>query len=171
MTRLESRLGVGAIAMTLGFVVLIACGCGDARMASASMSPTIRRGEKVKINYAAYAMDGPQRWDVVAFEPLDAPGLMWVSRVVGLPGETVSFEKGEVMLNGRTVDVPAGMSNITYVSIDHSAFNNVGSGIAFPFVVPKDHYFVLGDNSTNANDSRFWGGVARSNILGKVMVE
>jgi signal peptidase I len=41
-------------------------------------------------------------------------------------------------------------------------------GVASPFTVPMDGYFVLGDNSANANDSRFWGALPRTNILGKV---
>jgi hypothetical protein len=67
-------------------IVLIAGGCGDARMASGAMEPTIKQGERVEINYGAYAMDGPQRWDVVAFEPPEAPKFMWISRVLAKTG-------------------------------------------------------------------------------------
>jgi signal peptidase I len=64
--------------------------------------------------------------------------------------------------------MPERMSGIKYLSPDHTAYSNANSTITFPYVVPADHYFVLGDNSANANDSRFWGGLPRSNILGRV---
>jgi signal peptidase I len=149
-------------------IALIASGCGDARMASGSMEPTIKRGERVKVNYGAYAMDGPQRWDVVAFEPPEAPKFLWIFRVVAMPGEKVSFDKGEIVVNGQVLAVPERMVGIKYLEPDHAADSNAISSIAFPYVVPVDHYFLLGDNSANANDSRFWGGLPRSNILGKV---
>jgi signal peptidase I len=149
-------------------IALFMSGCGDAKMASRSMTPTIKQGEKVSINYGAYAMDGPRRWDVVAFEPPNPPGAIWIFRAVGMPGEAVSFEDGRITLDGKPLELPAHLSYITYVSVDHPAFNNVGSEIKLPYVIPQDHYFLLGDNSTNAYDSRFWGGVPRSNIVGRV---
>jgi hypothetical protein len=99
VTRME-RIEYVFRAVVAVTIVLIASGCGDARVASGSMEPTIRRGERVKINYGAYAMDGPQRWDVVAFEPPEAPKFVWISRVVAVPGERVSFDKGGIAVNG-----------------------------------------------------------------------
>lgn len=137
-------------------------------MRSAAMSPTIKPGEKVTINYGAYAIDGPQRWDVVAFEPPFDTNSTFVFRVVGLPGETVSFDKAGIKLDGQELLMPERLSNITYVSIAQSAHPTAYSDIQYPYLIPKGHYFVLGDNSAKAKDSRFWGAVPRSNIVGRV---
>jgi signal peptidase I len=132
------------------------------------MSPTIKRGETVSVDYTGYAVAAPKRWDVVTFEPPMFTNQVWAMRVVALPGETVSFATGGVTLNGRPLMLPPHVTNVTYASLDDPAFRHAGGGIGSPYVVPSGSYFVLGDNSTNANDSRFWGAVSRTNIFGRV---
>lgn len=146
---------------------LLTCGCRDSTVVTSSMSPTIKRGETVSVDYTAYAVTAPKRWDVVTFEPPMFTNQVWAMRVVALPGETVSFATGGVTLNGRPLVLPPHITNVVYVSLDDPAFRIAG-GIASPYVVPPDSYFVLGDNSTNANDSRFWGAVPRTNVIGRV---
>jgi signal peptidase I len=133
------------------------------------MSPTIKPGTQITIDWTAYALSGPKRWDVVCFEPPTYTNQIWAMRVVGLPGETVSFAVGGIAVNGRSVALPSHITNVGYVSLDHPALRagSVG-GITSPYVVPSNSFFVLGDNSTNALDSRFWGAVQRTNIFGKV---
>ena len=150
-------------ARILPYVVVVCavafCGCGQHNMGSASMSPTIKPGEEISIDYTAYVLVAPKRWDVVAFEPPMYTDQLWAMRVIGLPGETVSVSSNGVMINGVIMSLPAQLANVSYVAAAASA---VG------YVVPKDSYYVLGDNSTNANDSRFWGALPRTNIVGKV---
>jgi signal peptidase I len=132
------------------------------------MSPTIKRGETVSIDYTAYAIAGPKRWDVVTFEPPLLTNQVWVMRIVALPGETVSFATGGVTVNGKSLTLPPHVTNVTYVSLDVLALGGARSVIASPYVVPSNSYFVLGDNSAGAFDSRFWGAVPFANIIGKV---
>ena len=132
------------------------------------MSPTIKPGEKVKVDYTAYAVAAPKRWDVVVFEPPMLTKQTFAMRVVALPGETLSFASNGIAINGQPLALPQQITNVTYVSIDHPALQGVRTGIASPYLVPADSYFVLGDNSINAYDSRFWGAVPRKNIFGKV---
>jgi signal peptidase I len=132
------------------------------------MSPSIKQGETVSVDYTAYAVAAPKRWDVVIFEPPMFMNHVWAMRVVAMPGESVSFATGGVSVNGRPLTLPLHVTNVTYVSLNDPALRNVGSSIASPYVVPMNSYFVLGDNSTNAHDSRFWGAVARKSILGRV---
>ena len=132
------------------------------------MQPTIKPGEKVTVNYFAYAVGKPKRWDVVAFEPPVFTNQIWLARVIALPGEIVSFASGGIAINSQPLVLPAHITNIVYVSLDYPTFTGHKNRIASPLVVPKDCYFVLGDCSTNAYDSRFWGALPLTNILGRV---
>lgn len=143
----------------------IACGCDDGTVVSSSMSPTIAPGEKVTIDYSAYAISEPKRWDVVAFEAPGQTNETWVFRVVALPGERVDFASHGIAVNRKSLVLPVELTNITYLALDEMARR---SSVVSPYVVPESSYFLLGDNSRTANDSRFIGAVWKSNILGRI---
>lgn len=132
------------------------------------MQPSIKAGEKVTVDYIAYTIAAPKRWDVVAFKPSMLTNQTWLIRVVALPGESVSFATGGVTVNSQPLVLPPHVSNIAYVSLDHPSLIGHGSRIPSPYIVPNDCYFVLGDCSTNSNDSRMWGALPRTNIVGRV---
>ena len=138
---------------------MILCGCEQHNIVSTSMVPTMKPGEKITADYTAYVLARPKRWDVVAFEPPMFTNQLWAMRVVGLPGETVSVSSNGLMVNGVIMSLPVYVTNVSYVS---------AAAFAQDYVVPKDSYYVLGDNSANANDSRYWGAVPGRNIVGKV---
>ena len=143
-------------------LLLLACGCRDAKLVSSSMTPTIQPGEIVSLDYSAYALSAPGRWDVVGFEPPMFTNQIWLMRVVGLPGETVLINRGTLTIDGKPTILPTHMTNVTYTT-------TIGTfGVASAFIIPKGAYFVLGDNSINSNDSRFWGALPRASIVGKV---
>jgi signal peptidase I len=146
--------------------VLASCGCTRNPVVSSSMSPTIKAGSKVTVDWTAYAGGTPKRWDVVCFEPPMYSNQVWVMRIVGLPGDRLSFSTGAITLNGHPLNPPSFVSNVNYVSLDY--LSDRSTSIASPYIVPTNCFFVLGDNSSNALDSRFWGPVSRSNIFGKV---
>ena len=158
-------------ALTVNLLVsigaLVLCGCSRQAFPSGSMEPTIKRGETISINYAAYLSAAPKRWDVVAFEAPNFTNQVWVKRIVALPGETVSFATGGVTVNGAPLIPPPAVSNVLYVSVDYFG-PGVNSTVQSPYVVPTNAYFLLGDCSTNSYDSRIWGAVHESKILGKV---
>ena len=158
-----TTIGLWALAWTF-----LTCGCRDSTVVTSSMWPTIKRGETVSVDYTAYAVAAPKRWDVVTFEPPMFTTQVWAMRVVALPGETVSFATGSITVNGQLLTLPPHVTNVTYVSLDDPVFPHAGGGTASPYVVPPNSYFVLGDNSANANDSRFWGAIPRTNIFGRV---
>src|SRR5438552_9125773 len=66
-----------------------------------SMQPTIKPGERITVDYTAYLVASPKRWEVVAFEPPMFTNELWVMRLVALPGETVSFATGGIRINGQ----------------------------------------------------------------------
>lgn len=130
------------------------------------MAPTIKPGEEVMVDYTAYKVSTPAKWDVVVFVPPFATNALWAMRVVAFPGEAVTSSVIGVEVNGKPLVPPPHVTNVTYRSLVQLGHPG---GVASPFVVPKDSYFVLGDNSTNANDSRYWGAVALTNIRGRVL--
>ncbi len=125
---------------------------------SESMQPTIEAGSWGFFNGIAYAFKAPKRGDIISFYSKEL-GEMLCKRVIGLPGDTVSFYDGYVYINDSLVYEE-------YIGEDvetNSAINE--------FVVPKGCYFVLGDNRENSYDSRYWDDpyVKKSAIKGKWM--
>src|SRR5688572_24119648 len=153
---LSARIGI------LGTLLcLLGSGCRDSTHVSSSMAPTIKQGETVEVNYTAYTVAVPKRWDVVAFEPPMFTNQVWLMRIIGLPGESVVITNNKLVVNGTAAAIPAQISNVTYLPLGQHA-------VTSSFKVPQNCYFVLGDNSQTANDSRYWGALPRSNIRGRV---
>jgi signal peptidase I len=142
---------------------------------TSSMEPTLHcarpgkgcRGtfsDRVLVNRLAYRFRGPRRGDVVVFEaPTKAlarcgAGGAYVKRIVGLPGETVRLADGDVSIDGKPLDDNA--------YIRSRAQRGVASG---SWKVPAGRYFLLGDNRIDSCDSRTWGSVARSSLIGPVV--
>jgi signal peptidase I len=129
-------------------------------MSGESMFPTLRNGEKLRINMSAYRHSTPKRGDIIVFRavPAGQPGKLFIKRIIGLPGEVVSIHNHAVYINNRKLKEP-------YVDAAHRAAYVYNS-----LRVPKNHYFVLGDNRNNSQDSHLWGMLAKRYILGTVVV-
>lgn len=110
-----------------------------------------------------YLFGGPQRGDVVVFNPpLENNDKPFIKRVIGLPGDTVETRNGKVFVNGVQLDEP-------YIS-DRVTLCNNGSKDCAPVVVPEGNIFVMGDNRTNSEDSRYFGPVPIKNVIGKAWI-
>ena len=139
---------------------------------SPSMVPTLAVGDRIMVNKLSYDLHDVHRGDIVVFKrpPLemqDFPDL--VKRVIGLPGESISTRDGHVYVNGKLLDepwLPPGPSSYTGALPDdqHPQFNMPG-----PVTVPEGEYFVMGDNRTDSEDSRYFGPIAKSSIVGRAM--
>ncbi len=141
------------------FLLLISCSCrvdeGPRQEASGSMEPSIKKGEFI---FLTPLDKPPSRWDVVSFEsPVN--GNMWVQRVVGLPGEVIDIHDSSVYINGVRQTAPSKMKGIWY---------SKEGKVTFPFTIPKNSFFVLGDNTTDAQDSRYIGSIPAKSIVSKV---
>lgn len=121
------------------------------------MEPTIPAGSTVTIDYAAYQAVQPERFDIVAFHPDEWPTSIFIFRVIGLPGETVTLTDAAVLIDGEKVSPPHALRYALAVS----GINQTN--------LTATQFFLLGDNTSQARDSRYLGRIKRGQILGKVI--
>ena len=129
------------------------------KIPSSSMYPTLQVGDRLMANKLVYKFRDPERGEIVIFKyPLNLRK-DFVKRLIALPGEEVEIKKGEIFIDGKQVKNSL---------IDERYYYNSGLyGAEFPAKIPSDSYYVLGDNSINSKDSRYWGCVPRKNFIGK----
>jgi signal peptidase I len=120
-----------------------------------SMEPSLHNRERLLVNKLVYRFRKPQYGDVVVFRYPANPKRRFIKRVIGIPGDEVEVRDGFVIVNGMALDEDYTM-DLTY-------------GYFGPKTVPDGHYFVLGDNRNNSDDSRYpdVGFVPMANIVGK----
>lgn len=130
---------------------------------STSMLPTLRPGDRIAVSKLSYHFHSIDRGDIIVFARPPAehcggpvvPDL--VKRVIGLPGDHISSRGNTVLIDGKPIPQPWLPKGTV-----------LGKPIT-PMVVPPDHYYVLGDNRARSCDSRYWGTVPRSLVVGKVV--
>jgi signal peptidase I len=140
---------------------------------SASMEPTLREDDRVLVNKLSYRIGDVQRGDVIVFEkPEGAGGTIddFIKRAIGLPGETVSFEEGNVFIDGMELsesyvnEVPTKAGSIINGCANSPAVANT-------CLVPDGMIFVLGDNRDHSQDSRFFGPIDEDAIVGRAFIK
>lgn len=132
----------------------------NARIPSESMEKTIMTGDRVFGNRLAYMTKDPERFDIVIFKFPDDESQLFIKRVIGLPGETVTIKDGKVYINDS--EEP----------LDDSFVVETPVGDFGPYKVPEGSYFMLGDNRNHSRDSRYWinSFVEKDKILGKAVL-
>lgn len=129
-----------------------------------SMYPNFHDGEYVLTNLIVLRFQEPKRGDVVVFKaPIDKDK-DFIKRVIGTPGDTVSLKDGEMYLNNEKLDEASYLDQS--VKTYGGSFLRDGESVT----VPRGEYFVLGDNRSNSSDSREWGFVRKSDIIGESSV-
>jgi signal peptidase I len=130
---------------------------------SPSMVPTLEIGDRVLVNKFIYRFSDPQRGDIIVFRSVAEGGVDLIKRVVGLPGDKVELLHGQVFLNGQRQNEP-------YVVNKPCVSGRPKTCSYGPVTVPKGHYFVMGDNRANSEDSRFIGPVPKKTIVGEAFL-
>ena len=131
------------VAVLVIVVILFKCVFMLAVVPTESMAGTIEPGNHVICSRYGIGEGDIERYDVLVFTPPDHPQMLYIKRVVGLPGETIEIKNGKVYADGVELDS----------SFTKAPQNRRGDGI---YKVPDGCYFFLGDNRNNSNDSRFW---------------
>jgi signal peptidase I len=164
-------LAVVAVAVVLA-IVLRAFVVATYSIPSGSMEPTLQIGDRIVVDKLAYHLHGIGRADIVVFStpPLEncagPPVSDLVKRVIGLPGETISLSDGNVYIDGHFLPEPwlsAASRHATYAGPSAAPY-----ALHHPYKIPAGDVFVMGDNRTESCDSRYWGPVRESTIVGKV---
>ena len=140
-------------------VILIVFIYQPVKVEGTSMMPTLTDQERIFINKFTYhyGLGDIERGDMVVFwYPLDT-SKSYIKRVIGLPGDVVRIDQGEVYVNGNLL-VEDYVPDIYRDSVSWG-----------PKSVPADSYFVLGDHRSSSNDSRTWGFVDRKYVYGKAV--
>jgi len=119
-----------------------------------AMEPTIKDGEKVKIDSNAYANAYPKRGDIVLYEQGQYKS---IGRIIGLPGETITIEDDAVLVNGAILE-ESYLAPGTKTQSQTKDFN-----------VSNNSYFILGDNREQSQDSRSFGFISGNKIIAKVL--
>lgn len=158
---------------------------------SSSMVPTLQVGDYILVNKYTYgirlpvlrtkvlALNEPQRGDVMVFFPPHMNDTYFIKRVVGLPGDTVTYRNKELYVNGQRIEreplaeMP-GLSarySLGLETLGHAdhlmQVDTARPARDFSVVVKPGHYFMMGDNRDNSSDSRIWGQVPEKDIVGK----
>jgi signal peptidase I len=163
------------------------------------MMPTLLVGDFILVNKFAYGlrlpisttkvveMGEPERGDVVVFRFPRNPAEDYIKRVVGLPGDRIAYYNKVLYVNGKPMkQTPLGVYRgvgsggvMDGAQIREEQLEDVRHQILVrpdrlnvegEYEVPAGHYFVMGDNRDNSNDSRFWGFVPEENLVGRAFL-
>jgi len=170
------------------------------RIPSGSLEPTLMTGDFIVVNKFDYGLrlpvlhkkifgsGEPQRGDIMVFRWPPNPSINFIKRVIGLPGDRISYVNKELTVNGKKVPqtfiknsevAGEGGDNWTaqektedLLGIKHHIYiDSAKTGKDYKdIVVPEGMYFVMGDNRDDSADSRYWGFVPESNIVGKAVM-
>jgi signal peptidase I len=134
---------------------------------SESMTPTLEKNDRVLVNKLSYKLHAVHRGDIVVFTapPRTDPSVKdLVKRVIGLPGETVTEQDGQIYINDKKLNEPYLPQGTVS---DCAAF----TPHCFPSgPVPKDEYWVMGDNRPASKDSRYFGFIHKNEIVGRAFI-
>ena len=121
------------------------------------MAPSLVDQERIFVNKFVYRFESIGRGDVVVFHYPRDTSKSYIKRVIGVPGDRIRIEDGQVFVNDEALPEP-------YVRLEHEDFRSYPE-----FVVPAHSYFVLGDRRNLSNDSRDFGPVDEDYIYGKAV--
>ena len=129
-----------------------------------SMFPNFHDSEYLITNIIGLKLHDPKLGEIVVFKAPSEPDKDFIKRIIGVAGDTVSINEGQVYLNGNVLDESKYLKST--VKTYGGSFLREGETIT----VPSGEFFVMGDNRSYSSDSREWGFVPRKNIIGTAVV-
>jgi signal peptidase I len=171
------------------------------RIPSGSMENTLLIGDFLFVNKLLYgaevplihkrlpAVREPRRGDILVFDTVEEEGLKVDKRLIGIPGDTLSMENGQLFRNGKQVEEPwvirtdpnANADPLQREQMRHWQVTHLVAGVKAdsyhpdlnnwgPIVVPPDSFFMMGDNRDGSYDGRYWGFLPRVNVRGRPLL-
>lgn len=126
-----------------------------------SMEPNFHNWDYLIVDEISYRFGSPDRGDVIVFKFPNDPSQRYIKRIIGLPGETIEIENGEIKI----------LRGAEQFTLNESAYLPNAETIGTSFItLENDEYFVMGDNRRYSSDSRSWGALPRENIIGKALI-
>lgn len=132
------------------------------------MAPAVSAGDSVVMEGLTFLVRRPRRGDIVVFKSRHIEGLppgFYIKRVAGVPGEHLAISDGKLFIDDKLVILSNDEGQIVYDAPPHSELFSLQTNV----VVQDDCYYLLGDNSTNSFDSRYFGSVPGGEIQGRVV--
>jgi len=172
---IESILVAALIALVVRSFIIQAY-----KIPSGSMEPTLLVGDHLLVNRMSYVVKmpftdsvllttgKPDRGDIIVFRYPEDPSKDYIKRVIATEGEKVEIRKKAIYIDGKKISDPWGRFKPDFGSRGFVPF--VDKDNMNPVIVPKDSYFVMGDNRDNSLDSRYWGYVNKKHLVGKALI-
>src|SRR5947209_3453346 len=153
---------IETVVLTVAIFLAVRVALQNFRVEGTSMMPNLQNGEYILVNKVDYMLGSPHRGDVIVFHavPAGQPDKDFIKRVIGLPGDLVQVKNHAVYINHRVLPE-------SYIGPNYRPAYPFG-----PARVPRDDYFVLGDNRNDSYDSSRWATpwLPRNDIIGKAWV-
>lgn len=150
---------IETIVLTVLMFLVIRLAVQNFNIEGMSMEPNLHDKELILVDKWTYLFHAPSRGDVVVFVAPPHPDQDYIKRIIALPGDTITIRDTTVIVDGVTL-------NETYVD-PHRQGNVYAYKTITNMTIPPDDYFVLGDNRIGSSDSRDWGLLPRSNVIGR----
>ncbi len=157
MDILETVVFIGSLFMVIYLFI-----CQPNKIQGASMEPNFYTGEYIFTSKVTYKFRPINRGDVVVIHAPENYEVEYIKRVIGLPGDTLVFRDGDVYLNGQKLNETYLVSKTPLWGFRAFAKENE------PIVIPKDQLFIMGDNRPKSKDSREFGTIPISSVIGQV---
>lgn len=150
------------------------------KIPTGSMEPNLLVGDHLLVNKFLFApsagslermvlpMREVRRGDIIVFKFPEEPERDFIKRVIGLPGDTIEVRNRQVRINGAVLDEPYA-HYLFPVSHEESDAFDVRARYG-PVTVPDGHYFMMGDNRDNSQDSRYWGFLPAHYVKGRALM-
>ncbi|MCX6812678.1 MAG: signal peptidase I [Candidatus Berkelbacteria bacterium] len=137
-----------------------------------SMLPNFINNEYLIAEKVSYDFKEPSRGDVVIFRYPKNPSVIYIKRLIGLPGETIEIKDNKVFVASSPTSDEKVLDESGYLPVVIKTYplDNIDKSVSYKITLADNEFFVLGDNREHSSDSREWGVLPKANIIGRVLV-